>query len=145
MFDIEINQLVKKDINELFELLSDHENYSSYPGCDKSYLIEQGTNEKNGKGALRFVKLGNIELKERITVFDRPNQLNYQIEHAKPLPFKHELGEIKLVKEGEYTRVNWKSKGHIKIPILGRLLFDKMMDRQGSTAFCSLLKAMERR
>ena len=66
------------------------------------------------------------QYQERITNFERPYQIDYSIESSKPLPVRHDLGEIRLSEEGEFTRVVWVSKGHIQIPLLGNLLFDKL-------------------
>ena len=140
MFRIKVERLINKPIEEVFDYLADHKNYSKFPSVDKSELLEQGQYEENGQGALRKVALGSIVLEERITAFERPNRLHYQIEKSSPLPFRHDKGEITLQEEGNKTRVIWVSVGHITIPIVGNLIFDKLINKQGASGFGQTLK-----
>jgi carbon monoxide dehydrogenase subunit G len=144
MFHIRVEKLIKKPAEEVFEFLADHENYSQFPGVDESELLEHGQEEKNGLGALRRVVLGAIKLEERITAFDRPHKLHYLIEKSKPIPFLHDKGEIQLIEEGGQTRVIWMSEGHINIPIIGGLIFDKMIDKQGAAGFMETLEWIDK-
>jgi len=145
MFNIRVERVVKKHISDVFEMLVAHEDYGQLPGIKSARLLESGREERNGEGALREVDLGVLVFQERITHFERPYQIDYRIESSKPLPVRHELGEIKLSEEGEFTRVVWASKGHIRVPLLGHLLFDKLFNKQGAAGFHSVLKSIERR
>jgi hypothetical protein len=145
MFNIRVERVVKKHINDVFEILVSHEDYGQLPGIKSARLLEFGREERNGEGALREVDLGALVFQERITHFERPYQLNYLIESSKPLPVRHDLGEIRLCEEGEFTRVVWVSKGHIRVPLLGNLLFDKLFNKQGTAGFHSVLKSIEHR
>ena len=144
MFSIKVERLINKPIEVVFDFLADHENYKNFPGVDKSELIEHGKQEKNGEGALRKVVIAGTTLEERITAFERPNKLHYLIETSSPLPFKHDLGEVQLLEEGSSTRVIWISKGHINVPILSSLVFDRLINKQGSAGFDNTLKWIER-
>jgi len=145
MFDIRVERVVKKHINDVFEMLAAHEDYGQLPGIKSARLLEPGREERNGEGALREVDLGVLVFQERITHFERPNRMDYRIESSKPLPVRHDFGEIRLCEEGEFTRVIWASKGHIGIPLLGNLLFDGLFDKQGAAGFHSVLKSIEHR
>lgn len=142
MFDIYVERVIDKDINTVFEILADHEGSSQFRGVEDAKLLEPGTLERNGVGALRQIDLGAVKFVERITCFERPNRLDYMIEKSSPLPVKHEQGTITLQEEGDATRVTWVSKGTINIPILGALFMDKLFERQGNRAFGSLLKQL---
>jgi carbon monoxide dehydrogenase subunit G len=144
MFSIKVERLINKPVVDVFNFLADHENYCNFPGVDKSELLEQGQHEKNGLGALRRVSLGPIKLEERITAFEKPNKLHYQIEKSSPLPFLHDRGEIQLLEEGSQTRVIWLSDGHIDIPIFGNLIFDKMINKQGAAGFIKVLEWIDK-
>jgi hypothetical protein len=144
MFRIKVEKLINKPALEVFNFLADHESYSKFPGVEKSELIEQGTNEKNGLDALRRVVIGGITLEERITIFEKPNKLGYLIEKSSPLPFLHDLGEILLLEEGTQTHVTWISEGHINIPIIGNLIFDKIINKQGAAGFNKVLEWIDR-
>lgn len=145
MFKVRVERLLTKDIDTVFEILSDHEGYTSFPGVTKAVLLEQGRDEKNGAGALREIGLGNASFLERITEFERPTRMCYQIESSKPLAMQHDKGEIVLSQEEGGTKVVWISEGRIKVPILGPLLFDKMIQKQAAAAFGGMLGIIEKR
>jgi uncharacterized protein YndB with AHSA1/START domain len=88
MFNIYVERVIEKDIEEVFNLLADHEGYSRFKVDFK--LLETGVAERNGLGALRYVDLGGVKFEERITCFERPYRLDYKIEKSSPLPFKHD-------------------------------------------------------
>jgi len=144
MFHIHVERFIGKDIESVFEALSDHAAYDQFSGVDRSILVEHGSLEKNGEGALRIIGAGPLELHERITEFERPNKMHYRIEKSSPFPLDHRRGEITLHRSGEGTRVIWISTGHIKLPLAGHVL-DKLAQKQFSKAFDSLLKAIDRR
>lgn len=142
MFNIYVERLIQKDINTVFEILSDHEGTARFRGVKNVKLLEPGNSERNGVGALRRVDLGVFKFVERITCFERPNRLDYMIEKSSPLPFKHEQGTITLEEVNGATRIVWISKGTINIPILGAPVLDKIFEHNGNKAFGSLLKQL---
>ncbi len=144
MFDIKVERLVKKPIEEVFAAIADHANYANFPGVDESELVSQGENEPNGKGALRRIKIKPFTLFERIVGFERPTRLQYQIEQSSPITFDHEIGEVRLREVEEGTRVVWISRGHLKVLLLGKWVLDPMTQKQGAAGFASILKAIER-
>ncbi len=143
MFRIHVERILSRDIDTVFEALSDHARYDRFPGVGKSLLVEEGKDEKNGSGALRIIGAGRLELHERITRFERPGRMHYHIEKSSPFSVKHTKGEIVLEPEGEGTRVTWISEGYVQVPLLGRVM-DRLAERSFSRAFSSLLKAIER-
>lgn len=142
MFRIHVERTLAKDIDTVFEAISDHGRYDRFPGVDKSVLIEEGEQEKSGTGALRIIGAGPLELHERITRFERPTRMHYHIEKSSPFSILHTKGEITLQPDGERTNVIWISEGRVRVPVLGRVL-DSMAERTFSKAFNSLLKAVE--
>ncbi|MFC4701616.1 SRPBCC family protein [Glaciecola siphonariae] len=145
MFHIKVERMINKPIQEVFDALSDHENYSAFKGVDASRLLEQGSSEKNGLGALREIVAGKSVLHERIVAFEPPHTLAYLIEFSKPLPYQHEFGRITLSEVDGKTRAQWESRGHIGIPILGTYYFDKQIQKFGARAFGSILKTIDMR
>jgi len=143
MFNIRIERVLNKPIADVFDALADHANYARFRGIKVSRLLEEGKSEENGEGALRFLDLGKVQFEERITQFQRPKLLGYQIEKSSPLPFKHEIGEIRLTEDGDKTHVLWVSRGRITVPLLGRFYLDGMFEQQGVKGFTSLLKQIE--
>lgn len=143
MFRIHVERTLCKDIESVFEALADHASYDRFPGVSKSLLIKEGENEKNGSGAVRIIGAGRLELTERVTQFERPKRMHYQIEKSSPFSVEHTRGEIVLEPEGEQTRVTWISEGHVQVPLVGRVL-DRLAERSFSRAFSSVLRAVER-
>jgi uncharacterized protein YndB with AHSA1/START domain len=144
MFHIHVERIIEKDIETVFEAISDHAAYHKFPGVDKSVLAEEGGSETNGEGALRIISAGPLELHERITVFERPTAMHYQIEKSKPFALDHRRGEITLFEVGQHTKVVWISTGHVKVPLVGHLM-DKVAQAKFSKAFASVLKAIGQR
>jgi uncharacterized protein YndB with AHSA1/START domain len=143
MFRISVKRQINKPIDEVFDALSDHANYHRFKGVDASRLIEQGSTEPNGLGALREIVAGKAVLHERIVKFERPYTLAYLIEYSKPLPYKHEHGQITLEERDDTTFALWESRGHIAIPLLGTWYFDKQIQKFGGRAFGSILKSID--
>jgi uncharacterized protein YndB with AHSA1/START domain len=143
MFHIRVERLVRKDIDTVFEALSDHAGYDRFAGVTRSVLLEQGNEEKNGVGALRHIVSGVVEFHERIVRFERPTRMGYLIEKARPLPMRHDRGDITLTPKGDGTLVVWESEGHIEIPILGDLVLDRLAESRGAGSFDRFLQSIE--
>lgn len=143
MFSISVERTIDKPIAEVFKVLTDHANYSQFKAVDKSSLISEGKNEVNGFGAVREIQAAGATLHEKIVAFEPPNLIGYKITYSKPLPYKHELGEIKLTETAGKTHVHWRSQGHINIPLLGKWYFDKQVEKVGQRAFGSILKFID--
>jgi uncharacterized protein YndB with AHSA1/START domain len=144
MFHIRVERLMNKDVDAVFDALSDHAGYARYAGVKRSVLVEPGERERNGTGAVRHVKADLMEFHERITDFERPTRMGYLIMKSSPLPILHERGEITLTPEDGGTRVLWESIGRVDIPLLGSLVLDKLAEKWGSRAFHGFLKSIER-
>ena len=135
--------VLDKCAEDVFDALADHESYERYPGFTSSILLEPGTVEKNGVGALRRLAGAGASFEERITVFERPLKMSYHCEKVRPIPLRHERGDILLEPMGDQTRVIWISEGRIRIPVVGHF-FEKFMERRASQAFLMILKHIEK-
>lgn len=143
MFSISVERTIDKPIETVFEILSDHENYSQFKAIDTSNVLREGNENKNGVGAIREIISGDSNLHEEIVCFEPPFKLGYKVVKSSPLPYEHELGEILLEDREGKTHVTWRSKGHISIFIFGTLYFDKQIQKVGSRAFGSILKHID--
>ncbi|MGP4953552.1 SRPBCC family protein, partial [Psychrobacter sp. T6-1] len=72
MFKIKVERIVKKPINDVFEALSDHASYGSFKAVGAAKLVTEGSEERNGVGALRVIQTGPVKFWERIKAFERP-------------------------------------------------------------------------
>lgn len=145
MFRIKVERTVKKPIDKVFEAISDHASYGLFKAVGVATLVTEGEEERNGVGALRTVQTGAFKVWERITAFERPIHMQYQIEKSRPIKMQHYKGVIDLKDLGDgTTQVTWVSEGRLVMPLLGRLL-DRKMQKQGTIAFNSMLKSIESR
>lgn len=143
MYRIRVERIVKQPILTVFNALSDHENYSSFPMIDESVLLQPGTTDKNGSGALRKIRSGGFVVKERIYDVQEPAKICYQIEYSKPIPMGHQLGRIELkVVDEVTTQAIWISEGHVSWPLLGNII-DKKIEKNGVRVFHRMLKFIE--
>ncbi len=144
MFGINVNLALNVPIDYLFEAISEHGAYTRFKAVRYAAVVEPGNTEPNGLGALREIHVGPLQFMERITVFERPNRMDYHIEASKPVSMQHDVGSIMLTElSNAQTQVIWQSQGHINMPLLGWLI-DKKFSIDGSKGFTSILKQIER-
>lgn len=144
MFNINVKRQLSANIDDVFKMLAEHQEYAQFKGIEASILLTQGENEPNGKGALREIRSAGHVLRERIVEYAPPTKLGYLIEYSKPLPYRHEVGIITLETNENGTEVIWQSRGRIAIPLLGKYYFDKQIERIGSRAFAGILKQIDK-
>lgn len=143
MYQVKVERLIDKPIEEVFDQIVDHANYTRFPGVKHAELIEEGKQNKNGVGALRFIDAGKMRLQERIIAYERPFKMAYHIESSEPFFIDLEKGEVTLTQEGEKTKVVWISRGKIKVPLIGPLM-DKLFENSFGKAFGAILKHIAR-
>lgn len=153
MFNINVERSINKPIEQVFALISDHANYSQFKGVDKSALLTEGKDDKNGLGAVREIVAAGGTLHEEVVRFEPPSLdektnhktavLGYKIVFSKPLPYSHQLGEVHLTEIDGVTHANWISHGTITTFLLGPLYFDKQIQKNGARAFGSILKFID--
>ena len=143
MQTIVVERTINAPIEQVFDLLSDHANYKQFDGIRDSWLVKEGTEERNGNGAVRRIDLGAVWFEEEISNFHRPTSMDYRILRSRP-PIEHESGEIRLEETERGTRVTWTSVFRIRIPVVGRVL-SPFAAKAGTKAFGSMLKAIDRK
>ena len=110
----------------VFAALSDHAAFLSGAGL-RCRLLREGREARDGVGAVREVRAGGLVFVEDIVAFEPPRQLAYVIRSltwrgGRALPIRHERGWIDLMREGTGTRVDWRSRFEVTVPLLGPLL-----------------------
>lgn len=143
MVNIRVEYVLNRPIEEVFDAITDHEGYTRFSGFDRAELLEEGQPHRNGVGAVRLLAAGRTRFRERITAFERPVHMGYLVEEMRPIPLRHERGDIRMETVEGGTKVTWISEGRIPIPILGALL-GPAAARRGSAAFLGILKQIER-
>lgn len=119
---IQVEETVNVGREALFDVLTDHEKSDRFRGVQSCTLIQEGTHERNGLGAVRRVKLGGPALlDEAIVVFERPEVYEYRIVRSRPFPIKHTLGRVELEALGaNRTKVTWTSTFEVSVPVVGK-------------------------
>jgi hypothetical protein len=126
MHQIQVTTVIDADRERTFEALSDHERFLSGQGLS-CQLVRAGASEPNGLGARRRVDAGNLVFNEDIVAFERPISYQYLITElggslGRWLPLEHQLGLLEFTDTDSGTRVDWKSRFLVRIPILGWLI-----------------------
>lgn len=143
MQTITVKRLIKAPIARVFDTLSHHEGYSELPGMQVARLERPGRLERNGEGAVRYLKSGPAWFREEITIFERPRRMDYVILDSL-LPLAHKSASLRLTETAEGTEVTWTSTFRVKVPILGGTL-SRLLAKKMSLGFGGALKQMDRR
>jgi hypothetical protein len=75
MQTIDIGTHLHALIERVWEFFSDYEGYTSFKGVSKAKLLQEGSSEKNGVGAVRMVRVTGVTFIEDIVTFDPPYRL----------------------------------------------------------------------
>jgi hypothetical protein len=118
MARIDLDKTLSSPIDDVFELLSDHAGYTRFRGFSTAELLREGTEERNGVGALRRLVVRPLRFEEEITAFERPTRMDYVIRKVN-LPLRHDGGTITLSSAAGGTRVLWRSTFTVPVPVVG--------------------------
>ncbi|MCU0753929.1 MAG: SRPBCC family protein [Xanthomonadales bacterium] len=140
MVEILVEQSFRADAAAVYACVSDHPRFIAGRGL-VCRLSRDGHPLPNGLGAVREVRSGPLTLVEHITAWRPGEGYDYRIERVRfgpvPLPFVHELGEVRLWPEAGGTRVSWRSR--FRVPVLGKSV-ETRLAAAGQRAFASLLR-----
>ncbi len=120
MHEVLVETVIPAPAEEIFEILGDHAAYARFDGIASATLLRPGQSEPSGVGALREIRAG-LRFVEEITRFERPGRMDYVIRECS-IPIDHEGGSIELSDDPEGTRVVWRSRFRVRIPLLGGLI-----------------------
>lgn len=148
MREIHVSLPFKVVPERVFAALADHETF--FQGRQLSCrLLREGSPDRNGNGALREVRSGRLVFVEDISDFQPAQGFDYRVQSlctasGRRLPFHHHRGWLSLMPEAGGTRVHWRSRFSIAVPLLGRLI-EPLVARSVAHAFeLLLLRARER-
>lgn len=143
MKTITVKRIIKAPAERIFEVIGNHEGYTDLPGMNIAMLEREGRTERNGEGAVRYLKSGPAWFREEITIFERPLRMDYLIIDSL-LPLEHKGASIRLQETGAGTEVTWTSTFRIKLPVVGGVL-TRLLAKEMSKGFGGALKHIERR
>lgn len=146
MVEIRVEQLFRATPAVVFESVADHARFIAGRGL-VCRLIREGRPSADGLGAVREVRTGPVVLVEAITAWQPGQGYDYRIQRVRlgplPLPFVHELGELRLLPEGEGTLVIWRSR--FRVPLIGvGPALEARLASGGARAFAALLQRAAR-
>lgn len=142
MHTITIDRVLKAPAEHVFAQITNHANYTQFPGINASKLTREGQQHKNGVGALREINAGPFWFREEITAFERPKRMDYLILASRP-PIEHQGGSIRMTAVPDGTRVNWTTTFRIKLRWVGPAA-TKLLAPRLERAFHGILDTIER-
>ena len=119
-------------IEQVWAAIADHEGMVRWSGFSPISVIRDGDLERNGYGSERLMQgpPGVGKVVEQIIASQAPHSLRYRV--IKGSPFVCHQGEIRLVKKGKATELNWTIRFRPRIPgtgwLLQRVLRNKLND-----------------
>lgn len=123
---IQIDDVIDAPLAAVFDFLVDHESFGRiWQGNTRRIKVSNDPDHPNGLGSERQIRIGPIPglmiFREAITVYDRPNRIEYAIVGMAPI--HNHLGVIKL-QENEQgdTVIDYHIAFDCRIPGLGRQL-----------------------
>ncbi len=103
----------------VFDILADHGEYQAFDGIKRSRLLQEGTNDKNGDGAVREIIAGpGLRFVEAISEYDAPRRFVYKITDS-TLPLVHDFGEVVITATEGGCRAEWRSTFTFGVPLIG--------------------------
>lgn len=142
MQTITVKRTIKAPADRVFEIIANHEGYVRLPGMSIARLERPGRSERNGEGAVRFLKSGPAWFREEITAFERPLRMDYLILDSL-LPLEHHGASIRLQETGGGTEVTWTSTFRVRVPVVGGVL-TRLLAKEMSRGFGGALKQFDR-
>jgi hypothetical protein len=118
---VDVQRSIPAPIGGVFDVLSDHANYSRFRGIQRSELVREGDAEPNGLGALRRIHTWPLRFEEEITAFERPVRMDYLIV-AVNAPLEHRGGSLVLEEASGGTHVTWTSTFGFTPGVIGPLM-----------------------
>jgi uncharacterized protein YndB with AHSA1/START domain len=144
MQTILVQRTLRAPIARVFDVLSDHAGYVSFPGVRRAALVKRGDAEPNGVGAVREIDTGLAWFREEVTAFQRPTRMEYVIVASRP-PMRHRGGIVRLRDLGDgLTEVEWTSTFAVDLPLISGLA-TRLAARAMTRAFAETLRAVEAR
>jgi uncharacterized protein YndB with AHSA1/START domain len=98
----------------IWELLADARSWPRWAPFDEA-TVEDG----EGLGELRRFRTGRRVTRERLTGFDPPRRLEYEL--VSGIPIRDYRAEVTLTPDGDGTAIRWHSRFRPKIPGTGAL------------------------
>lgn len=123
MLQIDIQQRFTQSLEDVFSILSDHEQFGRVVGAKVVRIVDSQTEFVNGVGSVRRISKFLVPaFEETITGFEPNKLIEYRV--SKGSPIKQHLGRLEFSREDGQTLLNYRItfEPKLAIPGLGDLL-----------------------
>ena len=114
MQEIDVGARSSAPPERVWALLADARSWPRWAPFDEA-TVEDG----EGLGELRRFQAGRRTTRERVTVFEPPRRLGYEL--VSGIPIRDYNAEVTLTPEADGTAIRWRSSFRAKIPGTGAL------------------------
>lgn len=121
MAEVKTETIISAPVEVVWKLLADHAGYTRFPLVSDCRLIQPGTEEQNGKGAVRLLSGLMINIEQEVIYYEEPTRMDFHIRDCS-IPMEHQYESIRITPEGDDTRVLWISRFEVNIPLAGPVL-----------------------
>jgi hypothetical protein len=137
MRQIHVHESFHGSVDDVFAVVSDHENFLRGFGIEGCRVTTPGDEDRNGLGAIREIDSGPIHFVEEVVRWDPPHRYDYQIRRmtlfGQPFPMEHERGWLELAESRGSVRVDWFSRFRLRVPLVGGVMARGASIRLAST------------
>jgi uncharacterized protein YndB with AHSA1/START domain len=114
MQEIDVGARSAAPPERVWALLADARSWPRWAPFDDA-VVEEG----EGDGELRRFRSGRRTTRERVTAFEPPRRLGYEL--VSGIPIRDYRAEVTLTPAGDGTEIRWRSSFRAKLPGTGRL------------------------
>jgi len=108
-------------IDDLWPLVGEARRWKDWAGFTSARLLEEGSPEPDGVGALRRFAIGPGGSEERVLAWEPPGHLAYTIERGYPVRKYRSDVELTPRQDGG-TAIRWRGTFDTKVPGTGRVM-----------------------
>ncbi len=100
MQTVSMTQEFNAPVEEIFNYLSDHNNFGALLKANIKRIKDSNSSDVNGLDSVRSIGIGPLTiLEETIITFDKPHLIEYQISNN--VPVNYHIGRLEFTKLGE--------------------------------------------
>ncbi|AMT70938.1 SRPBCC family protein [Mycobacteroides immunogenum] len=142
METIEVRRIIAAPIADVFDWVSNADNYTNAPLFVAAKLVRPGSGAAYGAGAIRRFIFPFAVVHEEITHFDPPHSFGYRVIKSNP-PVRHEGGAVVLTSTAQGTNLVWSSTAELRLPVLSEQATRLVLPRLFGRAFSQVLDAAQ--
>ncbi|RDI50046.1 SRPBCC family protein [Nocardia mexicana] len=143
METITVERTIAAPIEDVFEWLSNADNYTRSSVVLRRRLVRPGADAPYGRDAVRDLTWVIGWFRERITAYDPPHGFDYFVERSIPSA-RHDGGGLVFTEVPGGTRVVWTTTAEVPMPFVGGLITRALARPIISYVFGKVLETADR-